>query len=697
MRLSESSRTIERHGEIVETSFSINNSRKAFSVLSSLLYRDKIRAIIRELSCNAYDAHVAVGKVDQPFTVHLPNILEPYFSVRDEGSGLSPTDIETVYTTYFASTKTNSNDFIGALGLGSKSPFSYVDSFTVASRYDGIQYNYAAFISEDGEPKIARLSQHETNEPNGLEVSLPIKHSRDFNDFANKASIILSRFNPRPIVVGHHDFKFENDEVLLAGDGWRLTKFSNASQSNAIALMGCVAYPIVPSAINTLSEKAISVLTTPLEIDFPIGTLDVTAGREDLSYDKTTLAALEQCVAKIVADAPLRFQQEFDRCETEYEARLLYGKLLGYGSLSYRLLPSSEYEFFFKGKSIKSNNLEIDITGMDDFYAEFYCDPYAKHKHQVFKDRTGTLQIQAHQKLVIIDNDLNKSNRNRILFDRKKNPNRILLALYGKDEHRQDVIHQLEGVPVEFVSMLPKPPSAPRSPKSETNAAILDLHMSRHRSAFAKYLWKNTVIDPKMGGVYVHKSGCSVIANDDTDHNFLNVLREAMGLGLIYDQMKLYGLSCAVIKKCKKEGEWQHFYDYVRERLIIHINDPQVLLRESINILERKFDYLRNAKEHIRIFAYKFPTEHPINMFFEQWDEASKFKQHGADQRISSICQMLNIEHKGDRSLVNAWESLLKTYQMLHIFRFFDGSIIDYDHLVKYVEWVDQNIVENHS
>ena len=74
-------------GQIGE--FRIKNSAKAFSILSSGLYANKIRAIIRELSCNAVDSHVDAGKADTPFDVHLPNSLEPWFAIRDYGTGLT--------------------------------------------------------------------------------------------------------------------------------------------------------------------------------------------------------------------------------------------------------------------------------------------------------------------------------------------------------------------------------------------------------------------------------------------------------------------------------------------------------------------------------------------------------------------------------------------------------------------------------
>jgi len=155
-------------GEVGE--FRIRNSAKAFNILSSGLYANKIRAIIRELSCNAYDSHVAAGCAERPFEVHLPTSLEPWFSVRDYGVGLSHQQVVNIYTTYFESTKTGSNDFVGALGLGSKSPFSYTENFGVTAVQNGHMGVYTAFINEQGVPSIALMTESATDEPNGVEV-----------------------------------------------------------------------------------------------------------------------------------------------------------------------------------------------------------------------------------------------------------------------------------------------------------------------------------------------------------------------------------------------------------------------------------------------------------------------------------------------------------------------------------------------
>ena len=193
-------------GQIGE--FRIRNSAKAFNILSSGLYANKVRAIIRELSCNAVDSHVAAGRPDTPFDLHLPNQLEPWFSIRDYGTGLSHEQVTSIYTTYFESTKTNSNDFIGALGLGSKSPFSYTDNFTVTAIRDGRCGIYTAFINEQGVPSIALMAESDTNEPAGVEVKFSVNDRWDFDKFCNEARIVYKYFKLRPKVTGQSNFKF---------------------------------------------------------------------------------------------------------------------------------------------------------------------------------------------------------------------------------------------------------------------------------------------------------------------------------------------------------------------------------------------------------------------------------------------------------------------------------------------------------
>src|SRR5574343_126832 len=144
MIIEKDSQKVQTIGLDSTSGFKINATAKAFAILSSGLYANKIRAIVRELSCNAYDSHKAANKEHVPFKVVLPSPLDSTFSVQDFGLGLSEEQVFNLYTTYFESTKTQSNDYIGALGLGSKSPFSYTSSFLVTSIFEGVKSTYLA-------------------------------------------------------------------------------------------------------------------------------------------------------------------------------------------------------------------------------------------------------------------------------------------------------------------------------------------------------------------------------------------------------------------------------------------------------------------------------------------------------------------------------------------------------------------------
>src|SRR6476660_5010943 len=88
------------------------------SVLTNL-YSDAIMAVIREYSTNALDAHRESG-LHMPITVCVPTTLRPTFSVEDFGVGMSTDQLLNLYSSYGASTKRETNEQTGMLGLGSK-------------------------------------------------------------------------------------------------------------------------------------------------------------------------------------------------------------------------------------------------------------------------------------------------------------------------------------------------------------------------------------------------------------------------------------------------------------------------------------------------------------------------------------------------------------------------------------------------
>lgn len=282
-----------------EKRFTIAATAKAFKVLSSSLYSRKIEAIIRELSCNAVDSHKMAGYPERPFHVQLPNEWESEFAVEDFGIGLDDDGVNNIYTSYFTSTKTESNDFIGGLGLGSKTPFSYTDAFNIRARKDGVERCYNAFISSSGEPSVSLLTECETAELNGVRVSVPVKQG-DYNAFYEDAKKVLSWFTVVPEIIGIN-LNIDNDKATrLEKEGfyWSTYNKTGYARDRITAVMGNVAYVINGVTASFKSDFTSGELTffshNELYVKFNIGDLDVAASRETISFDEDTKAVFIQ-------------------------------------------------------------------------------------------------------------------------------------------------------------------------------------------------------------------------------------------------------------------------------------------------------------------------------------------------------------------------------------------------------------------
>lgn len=297
MKLTTQARDLTRSGNLPEAKFKIAANAKAFDILSSKLYTNTKLAIVRELSTNAYDAQVDAGNADKPFNVHLPNSFAAFFSIRDFGTGLSPEAVETIYTTYFASTRNDSDDFVGALGLGSKSPFSYTDQFTVISYFDGIMYSYSAFKNEQGEPSIALLSHTETTEPNGVEIKINVD-AYDMEAF-KEAAISVYRFFPvKPNITGNR-ITFAEYVPMYDGPGYHLYDSAKYSgfPGHINVVMGNICYAVNNNRISNNFGFAARVV-----LFVKIGECDFAASREELHYNDRTVDRINQALAEAEKD-----------------------------------------------------------------------------------------------------------------------------------------------------------------------------------------------------------------------------------------------------------------------------------------------------------------------------------------------------------------------------------------------------------
>jgi hypothetical protein len=302
------------------SNFSIQADAKAFSVLSATLYKNPIRAIVRELSCNAIDAHKEAGNPN-PFQIGLPNAFGSDFWVEDFGVGMTTEMVEKIYTTYFASTKDQSNDAIGGFGIGSKTPFAYTTQFSVRSRKDGKETTALCFLNDARIPQFKVVSVLDTKEGNGTKVSFVVRE-RDFDRFVQETITTCLFLEKMPaIVAGRDEFEeslpYHNSrkisavefdscrEQIGAGiiDEMTRSVLNRTFGSDPIIVMGNVPYRFDCDEVfadvegykqGTTQRKVQRYYENKRIFHCELGEITMQPSREVLSYDDKTKARLRK-------------------------------------------------------------------------------------------------------------------------------------------------------------------------------------------------------------------------------------------------------------------------------------------------------------------------------------------------------------------------------------------------------------------
>jgi hypothetical protein len=289
-------RSIEGHLSGEKIAMTVD-SRAMAHIMSLLtrMYSDPEAAIIREYSTNAHDSHVEANQT-RPIEVRTPTALSPYLTITDFGVGLSVDDIHNLYSQYGASTKRGTNDATGMLGIGSKSALAYTSQFTVQGIKDGVKVTVAVSRDEDGSGQMHIIDTQATQEPNGVEVTIPARtgpieqKAYEFFSYWPKGSVLLNGQEP-PSVFENSVLRISEDLAVVNGNFGR---FSHSGRSCVV--MGNVAYP---------AGDALSWIGLPWNHNVvarvPIGSLDFAPSREALEFTARTSQALERIAQEVKA------------------------------------------------------------------------------------------------------------------------------------------------------------------------------------------------------------------------------------------------------------------------------------------------------------------------------------------------------------------------------------------------------------
>lgn len=579
--------------------FSITASPKVFKILSSDLYTNKIRAVVRELITNMIDAHALNGNPEK-FIIQVPGRLDPRFVCRDFGPGMSDFDIQGddnspgLYNSYFSSSKAESNDFIGGFGLGSKSPFSYTDTFSITSYHKGEIRGYVAYMDGDGpQIKPTFVKEMGPDDKTGIEIVVPVEE-KDFRNFAYEVSYIMRPFKDLAIINGldrEIDYFPDFDDYY----GVNPERYW-PDRGGLYAIYGGIVYPI-DGVIR--DRNWLSIRNEVNYIKFPMGSLDIAPSREALSLDDRTRKNIIERVKELSEKA---FNEDVKRFKESTSPRHTYRELMKMGYSARDYMISNSVKFTTKNLSYKKmqSMFEPDskLCNAGVVY-EVNLDPRLKrikqsHETSAVASSYRLFGINTTKINIVIDNIKNRVNivrglaralddsefnntlnihhNERLLFINPEVESQIdllpdIMAMFESDEVNIHYLSEIEALVKSYIPKVVKS-KAPR-PKAAT---AFKFEIKDGRWEKEELFTLTSEADEITGYVaYMHRS--DIFSMDGTTslcHPSMNILiRMANLIGI----NEFYVIRPLLQKKVKELGQCQCIFEALRDLYVDAFDD----------------------------------------------------------------------------------------------------------------------------
>ena len=375
--------------------FTIDTSNQMIvSILRDKLYSNKIGAVCREVSSNSRDANREAGRSNTPITITISDdndLLneQTTISFKDNGIGISPERISSVFLKYGSSTKRDNNIQTGGFGIGAKTPFAYSNEFLIVtvSDYKGkrIESIYqAAILNVDGKEvsQLIPISEEETEEETGTTIVVPIKQG-DITSFVKESLQATLFWDVQPNYVGFESYQdVPTFTSLIEGEGCRViygTQKSviNLRQNDLIFIVDGIFYTFNMdnlhgnSKYNEMSRGFILDAITTYHYDrentnpvleFKTGELTLSASREQIELLDDNLDIIFERYMKLVNLLKLEGEKMFNEIPTTLGKAELFNRLSG--NLSFK---DSEEIVDKKDKMLNKYLKDIKIYKQIDF------------------------------------------------------------------------------------------------------------------------------------------------------------------------------------------------------------------------------------------------------------------------------------------------------------------------------------------
>lgn len=393
------------------------------SILTNL-YEDPEKTVIREYYSNALDSHIASG-TEEKIEVIAPSFYDPTFVVQDYGIGMSEHDILSIYSSYGKSTKRDSNDQVGAFGLGCKSALSYANQFSVEAVKDGNKTLALIARKDNGGSECTIVGTSATDDPNGVRISIPVS---DKVSFHQKMEKFFKYADPTRFDLEGLGVDYFKDTYSSITDNLWVSDHSHFDPASLSVIMGGVQYPVSTSFTSTLfSDSGLNFsYGTDLLIEVPIGDVDLTPSRESMQETERTTTNVRNQFEHLISEMYKTIQTKVDEEENVILAKArVVAELFNYGMInrnSYQM--SRDFEKFknvfnFQGEDIDSFTLKmIDNSDTPDRRTHVfrYNDEYFANKPQkLVSQGYGDFEVSNHlmREFLLVDTNVQKATFDR--------------------------------------------------------------------------------------------------------------------------------------------------------------------------------------------------------------------------------------------------------------------------------------------
>ena len=531
MKLEIEPQDVAVHGNFKTSEFKTGDTAFIVDMFADKVYSHKERAVIREMACNAHDSHIMAGTEDVPFDVHIPTRLEPYFSLRDYGTGLSDEEVRDHYAGIGISTKRDNQNVIGCYGIGTLSPYSLADSFTVKSYKNGVCRTYSCYRNDQRVPVVSLLTECETDEPNGIEVNVSVE-GRVYEFGAEAVYVFkfwegtLPNINDKYIVEKCEDarkgYAFEGDDYGLKNT-W----------GDVFAVMGNIAYTI-PRDLDEFRCEGY--------LKFELGELSFDTGRENLAMDTKTKEALKAKFAAVKEALTADAIAQIEALPTAWDQAVLANEL-NKGDL---------------GRKIKADLQEYAPDGTTEEMT--YFSGYARSHGGIDKGLTQKIPIGSH-----------------VVYYASKPRFQSRIKQHLKDQFHQTTLVLLTtqqiaetGVPADLINDLEDLPKV-YSSRSSGSGTVDKCKVYTIRDGYDSYQnrknWTEAEVDLKDGEerVYVEINRFEVVGQKWFTNNTSQIRSSIDDLKAHIGDVKVYGIKSVLLKsKGFKNGNWISLDEYLK-------------------------------------------------------------------------------------------------------------------------------------